>query len=94
MKHPLQVFTNDRAIDLSIRKIITEEYLSKIKENKYEPQLAARNPVPPYIPVAIGIVGLGLTSESIRELPIAAQAVLAGIILMLIASYEISRSHV
>ena len=87
------MFTTDREIDLSIRKIITEEYLTKIKENKLEPKLASRNPLPVYVAVALGFVGLGVTSEAVRELPIPVQAVFAGLIVLLAASYEIERKQ-
>lgn len=42
----------------------------------------------------MGVVGLGLTTETIKELPLAAQGVIAGMIVLLIASYEIHRSQV
>jgi len=34
IKTGIQVFASERGIDLTIRKVITEEYLEKIKENK------------------------------------------------------------
>lgn len=37
VKGGVQAFTTDRGIDFSIRRIITEEYLAIIKDNKIEP---------------------------------------------------------
>ena len=37
IKGGVQAFASIQDVDLSIQKIITEEYMNKIKENKVEP---------------------------------------------------------
>ena len=39
VKGGVQAFTTERGIDFSIRRLITEEYLAIIKDNKMEPKM-------------------------------------------------------
>ena len=88
----MQAFTTERGVDFSIRRLITEEYNARIKENKMEPVLAPRNNLPPYAIVGIGLIGLAATSPSLIELPVSAQAVLAGVVILLAISHEMHRA--
>ena len=54
VKDGVQVFTSESGVDLSISKIITEEYQRKIKENKMEPVATPANIIPPWSVIAVG----------------------------------------
>ena len=66
MKGGIQAFATERGIDLSIRKLITEEYLDKIKENKQEPVLQPRAIVPSYAIAGLGCITLVALSSQIE----------------------------
>jgi len=64
VKGGVQAFTTERGVDFSIRRLITEEYLAKIRENKLEPMLEPRNIAPAYAILGVGLLGLAATSPS------------------------------
>lgn len=86
----VQAFTSERAIDLTVKRGIREEYLSKIKENKMEPVNPPRNIMPPYIILSAGFISLQFVMpESYESLPPLAKAIVAGVIVLLAISHEL-----
>ena len=70
VKGGVQAFTSERGIDFSIKRIITEEYMIKIKENKPVPVSNPRDIFPIHAIFSVTLVGLALTCPSIAaELP-------------------------
>ena len=65
MKGGVQAFTSERGIDFSIRRLITEEYLQKIKENKVEPPKNPTDILPAYVIAIIGVICLYLVNPTL-----------------------------
>ena len=81
-------------VDLSIMKIIKEENLRKIKENKMEPLQTPRNMVPAFLIFGIGMAGLAATCPEVMALPVEAQAMLAIVVILMAISSELHKSQV
>ena len=95
MKGGVQAFTSERGIDFSIRRLITEEYLQKIKENKVEPPKTPTDILPVYGVVIIGIICLCLANPTlISELSIETQAVICGVIVLLMISHGLQKKRI
>lgn len=58
VKGGVQAFSSERGVDLSIKRIITEEYMLKIKENKMSPVAFPRNRVPAYAILGVSLAAL------------------------------------
>ena len=94
VKGGVQAFTSQLGVDLSVSKIINEDNLRKIKENKMEPLKTPRNMAPAFLIVGIGMAGLAATCPEVMSLPVEAQAVLAGVVILLAISSELHKSQV
>lgn len=89
VKGGVQAFTTQRGIDFSVKRLITEEYMQKIKENKVEPVSNPRNILPPYAIVAMGLGFLVATIPALKELPVETHAVLVGVVILMAISHEL-----
>lgn len=89
VKGGVQAYTTERGIDFSVKRLITEEYMQKIKENKVEPVANPRNILPPYAIVALGLGFLVATIPAFKELPVETHAVLVGVVVLMAISHEL-----
>ena len=95
VKGGVQAFTSERGIDFSIRRLITEEYIQKIKENKVEPPKNPTDILPGYVIAIIGVICLYLVNPAlINELSLNDKAVIVVIIIMLAVSHTLQKSKV
>ena len=67
VKGGVQAFTNERGVDLSMKRLITEEYLEKIKENKPAALGNPRDILPLHAIFSVGLVGVALVFPSLVE---------------------------
>ena len=88
-KHSLQAFATVREIDLSSRRLVREEYLEKIIQNKVMPVSPARNFLPPGVILGLSVAGLEFLYPNFRALPVEVKALCYSVAVLLVISNEI-----